>query len=112
MPLKTVWLSQREYEKIKELNLNFSRFVRERLHEYFKSQGIEIENDDPELIIKVKCPFCGFEQNTTTVRTVRCFECGRQYRVYKKSQSRIVKIVKGSLQLLFKKYYEAKKGRA
>jgi len=65
-----------------------------------------------ELIIRVKCPHCGWEQNTRSLKTVKCLRCGRSYSVYRKRGfSRIVGIVKGNRELLFKRYYEIYKKR-
>lgn len=60
----------------------------------------------------VKCPKCGYQQSTTTVDRVRCFECGHVYTIFphtkhgKPKKSRIVKVLKGDS---WKKYYEYKK---
>jgi len=60
------------------------------------------------LVLLVKCPKCGFEQQTTTVKKVRCFRCNTVYNVYCKTKkgwkSRIVKIVEGSYQELFQAF--------
>jgi len=64
------------------------------------------------MIIKVKCPHCGFMFNTTTIKTVKCGNCGRSFKVYYKKRclkgyawaSRIVAIVEGSRMELFKEF--------
>jgi hypothetical protein len=48
------------------------------------------------LILTVRCPFCGFSQETTTVNRVLCLACGRRYRVFPHGKrSRIVRIMAG-----------------
>ena len=65
------------------------------------------------LIIKVKCPFCGFEQNTTSLKTVKCLKCESRYQVFcKKKRSRVVGVVKGTKEMLFKAYYEILREKA
>ena len=49
----------------------------------------------------VKCPFCGFEFITTTVKRVRCYNCERTFRVFYREKkgselkSRVLLILKG-----------------
>lgn len=53
-----------------------------------------------KFILRVKCPFCGFVQPTTSVKSVRCFHCERSYLIFpKKSLSRVVEVVKGNKEI-------------
>ena len=107
MPHIGVWLSKKYYKKWKALGIPAGKLLREIIDIKCKERGIEVEDDCPELILRVKCPYCGHEQNTTTVRIVRCMNCNRSYQVYRKTgTSRIVGIVKGTMEMLHKKYYE------
>ena len=61
--------------------------------------------------LKVKCPYCGFIQTTTTVKRVKCFRCMKSYPVFYKRKRwvkshNIVEIVEGSLAELHKLYEE------
>lgn len=58
-----------------------------------------------KLMIRVKCPRCENERNTTTLKTVKCFHCGRSFKVYPaRGKSRIVRIVDGGIKLLHERY--------
>lgn len=60
-----------------------------------------------ELIIRTECPKCSFQQNTETIKTIKCQNCNKQYEVYpEKQKSRIVKIIKGDVQLLLREWYK------
>jgi len=56
------------------------------------------------VILKVRCPKCGYEQTTKTVKRVKCWNCGATYSVYYKVKygrewiwrSRIVQIIEGT----------------
>lgn len=49
------------------------------------------------LLLKVKCPYCGWERGTHSVNHVVCFKCEKGYALYpKKKKSRVVGILKGS----------------
>jgi len=64
-------------------------------------------NSNSEIILLVRCPHCGYEQTTTTIKRVKCWRCQRTYSVYpKKGTSRIVKIVKGTLEQLHALYFK------
>ena len=92
--------------------LNLSQFVREKLEEYFKAHGIEIKREEPELVLLVRCPSCGFKNRTSSIRFVRCKRCKTLFRVYlKRGRSRIEKILKGDRSLLFKKKYNEVYGK-
>lgn len=53
------------------------------------------------VLVRVKCPKCGWEQNTSSVRRIKCFKCNRSFEVYPlEGKSRIVKLVRGTLQEL------------
>ena len=101
-----IWLGKELKALVKRTNLNLSKFVRERLKEHFKSQGIEVKLPDPPLVLLVKCPHCSQVMKTTTVLQVKCRYCGRSFKVFRKTgTSRIVKIVKGNMQLVHSMYY-------
>lgn len=63
------------------------------------------------LVIRVRCPHCGYEFPTTTVKRVRCFNCLRTFRVYYKERikgkwevkHRVVRIEKGTEKELIRK---------
>jgi len=64
----------------------------------------------PRVVIRVQCPHCGAERNTTSVRTIKCFRCGKSFAVVPKNKkSRIVKLVRGSIQDLHKLILEARR---
>lgn len=101
-----IWIGVELKKAVIKARINISEFVRTKLLEELKNRNIKIEIPDPELIIMVRCPNCGFQQNTTTIRMVRCHKCNRYYRVYRKGgRPRIVKIVKGSEAMLHSLYY-------
>jgi len=61
--------------------------------------------------LKVRCPWCGFIQTTTTIKRVKCFRCLKTYPVFYKRKkwtknNNIVEIVQGSLSELHRLYYE------
>jgi len=64
------------------------------------------------MILKVRCPKCGYEQTTKTIKRVKCWNCGATYSVYYKVRygrewvwkSRIVKIVEGTQEELLKMF--------
>lgn len=59
----------------------------------------------PRLMLRVKCPRCNHEQNTTSIKSVKCFRCDRAFTIYpKKKKSRIVRIVKGTREMLMREY--------
>jgi len=59
------------------------------------------------LIIRVECPHCSFQQNTETIKTIRCQACNKQYDIYPVNEkSRIIKIIKGDIQLLLREWYK------
>lgn len=110
MPRKDIWISKSLAELVKRHKINLSKFVREKLTEYFQQHNIEIPEDDPELIVLVRCPHCSYVQKTTTIRTVRCFNCGKRYSVLRrKGFSRIVRIIKGDQFVLTKMFYRYNK---
>jgi len=107
MPRVNIWLNKEIYEKAKEKQLNFSELLRNAIKKKLEETGISFQNNNSELLLRVRCPRCGFEQNTTTIKTVRCMNCNHSYQVYVKGKtSRIVQLLKGDLSLLHKKYYE------
>jgi ribosomal protein S27E len=61
--------------------------------------------------LKVRCPYCGFIQITSTIKKVRCFRCMKTYPVFYKRKrwvksNNIVEIVEGSLFELHRLYEE------
>ena len=107
-----IWIGKELKELVKLHGLNLSKFVREKLKEHFKEQGIEIEEPDPPLILLVRCPFCSRTFKTTTIKQVRCRFCNKTFRVFtRRFGSRIVSIVKGNRNLLFKAYYQVYGGK-
>jgi len=66
--------------------------------------------------LKVRCPKCGYEQTTTTIHRVKCWNCGATYRVYYRTRygrewvwrSRVVKIVEGTEEELLKAFENLK----
>jgi ribosomal protein S27E len=65
-----------------------------------------------KIILRVKCPKCGFEQNTRSIKQVKCMQCLHSYSLFpRKKRSRVIGIVKGSRNELFEEIrkQEAKK---
>jgi len=61
------------------------------------------------LIIRVLCPYCGKEQNTRSVKRVKCLRCEKSYKIYPKDKkSHVVKLVKGTLIELHSELYKQK----
>lgn len=68
------------------------------------------------MILEVECPKCGYRFNTTTLRRVKCWNCGHVFKVYYKKKvgkqwywrSRIVRIVEGSRIELMKEFEKLK----
>jgi len=104
-PKVTLWIGTDLHSIAAEYKLNLSALLREKIKEHLRSKNIEIKEDCPQLILEVKCPFCSNKQKTTTVKTVRCFKCNKQYRVMGRGKSRIVSIIKGNIGLVHKLYY-------
>jgi len=58
------------------------------------------------LVLKVRCPHCGYTFFTRTIKRVRCLNCLRTFKVVyydrkkKAYRNRIVKIERGSIQEL------------
>ncbi|MEM5805208.1 MAG: hypothetical protein QW156_03735 [Candidatus Aenigmatarchaeota archaeon] len=100
-----IWLSKELKKAVKMSGMDVSAFVREKLIEELSKRNIPVEESDPELIIRIRCPSCGFEQNTSTIKLVRCINCDYHFRVFTRRGSRIRKIVKGNEFLLQKLYY-------
>ena len=66
------------------------------------------------VVLRVRCPHCGFEQTTRSIKRVRCFRCGRTYQVFNINKkwvksNNIVRIEKGTLQELWQMYSEVYK---
>jgi ribosomal protein S27E len=106
MPRTTVWLRNELHAFAKDNHINVSRVVRETLVKIAKEEygytetelSLNVKgNRDKNLILRVRCPNCGNERNTTSVRIVECFSCNKRYAVFpKESPSRIVSIVRGT----------------
>jgi DNA-directed RNA polymerase subunit RPC12/RpoP len=102
-----VWLGKELKTAGIEAGINFSSFFRSKLSEELKNRNIEVKTPEPDLIIEARCPHCWFSQETTTLKYVRCKNCGKNYRIFNKgTPSRIVRIVKGNQRMLNKKYYK------
>jgi len=95
-----VYLGKPLKKAVKGSGINVSKIVRARLLEELAYNGIEIEAHEPDLIIETSCPMCSFRQETTTIKTVQCKKCGRRYQVFGRRRSRVVRIVKGTNDLL------------
>jgi len=106
MPKTTIYLSRALYKTAKKHQIKFSPLLRNALLAKLDELNIELEEVDmPRLILRVKCPRCKHEQNTTTIKKVNCFKCDRSYHVYVKGgKSRIVKIVRGNMAMLHDLY--------
>lgn len=100
-----IWLSKELKKAVKMSGMDVSAFVREKLIEELSKRNIPVEDPNPELIIRIRCPNCGFEQNTSTIKLVRCINCDYLFKVFTRKGSRIRKIVKGNEYLLQKLYY-------
>jgi len=66
------------------------------------------------VVLRVRCPHCGFEQTTTSIKSVRCRRCWRTYQVFNINKkwvksNNIVRIEKGTLQELWQMYSEVYK---
>jgi len=109
-PILTIYVPRYLKEaliKLKEIKPDFSisQFVAKKLSELVSQHDIQMPVwDEPDLILLVRCPHCGGQFQTTSVKMVRCEYCGRVFRVYRKrARTRIVKILKGNKAILFKK---------
>jgi len=98
-----VYISRELKQAAKRAGLNLSRFMRQKLTEELAYNGIEAETHEPDLIVETCCPACSFKQETTTIKTVQCKKCGRRYQVFGRRRSRVVRIVKGTNDLLQRK---------
>jgi len=60
------------------------------------------------LILRVKCPKCGSERKTASLKRAVCFKCGKNFIIFSKreSKSNIVKIIKGDGLLLSQNLYK------
>jgi formylmethanofuran dehydrogenase subunit C len=102
-----IWLGIELKKAVVKAGVNLSEFVRNKLLEELKNRNIKIEHPDPELVIRVRCPFCNSQRDTSSILTVRCSHCGRFFKVFRKrGHSRIVAIVKGNISVLNKLYYQ------
>ena len=95
-----IYLGKPLKKAVKDSGLNVSKIVRARLLEELAHNGLEVQKTEPDLIIETYCPLCRFKQETTTIKTVQCKKCGRRYQIFGRHQSRIVRIVKGTNDLL------------
>ena len=104
MPITTIYIRKELHKKVKELNINMSKTLREALYKKLEEMGEKVEGSNPALILLVMCPKCGYKQNTTTIGIVRCHRCEKRYKVSpKRGRTRIISIVKGNKGLLFQK---------
>lgn len=103
-----IYIGKELKEAVNKYGLNASKFMREKLAEYFKKSGIAVNIPEPNIIILARCPSCGCIMQTSSLRIVRCHSCGKAFRPYIKTRpsSRIFKIVKGTIQDLHREYYK------
>ena len=102
-----IWLGVELKKAVIKAGINISEFVRTKLLEELKNRNIEIKYQDPELIIRVRCPFCNSQRNTSSILNVRCFHCGHFFKVFRRrGRSRVVAIVKGNKSILNRLYYQ------
>ncbi|MBU5537663.1 MAG: hypothetical protein KQA38_03830 [Candidatus Aenigmarchaeota archaeon] len=100
-----LWLGKDLKKAVIKAGIDVSEFLRAKLLEELRNRNIQIEIEDPELIVRVRCIHCGFIQNTSTIKLVRCVNCNRFFRVFTKKGSRIRGIIKGNEYLLQRFYY-------
>jgi len=101
----TLWIGKELKYAAKAVKINLSAFLREKLKEELAKRNMEVKLDEPELILEVRCPYCGFKQQTSTIKTVQCQRCKKFFKVYtRKYGSRITNIIKGDKQKLFALY--------
>ena len=98
-----IYLGKPLKKAVKDSGLNVSKIVRARLLEELAYNGLEVQKAEPDLILETYCPLCSFRQETTTVKTVLCRKCGRRYQIFGRRSSRVVRIVKGTNNLLQRK---------
>ena len=69
------------------------------------------------MILKVRCPHCGYIQTTRTVKRVKCWNCEKTFKVFYKKRykgkkftwaSRIVGIVEGTEEELLREFEKLK----
>jgi len=80
-------------------------------------KNIKLVYGDLMLVIRVKCPRCGYEFTTRTLKVVKCPNCSYHFKVYYRVKegrkwywrSRVVKIEKGTLSDLMKKFEKLKR---
>lgn len=101
-----IWLSKELKKAVIKANINLSEFVRSKLLEELRNRNIEVEAPNPELILRIRCPRCGRQRNTSSIVMARCFDCNHSFRIFKKGRSRITGIIKGNLEPLHKMYYK------
>jgi formylmethanofuran dehydrogenase subunit E len=103
-----VYIGKELKEAVIKSGMNVSEFLRAKLKEHFKESGIKVNIPEPALVLLVKCPGCGSTIQTSSLRFVRCNNCGKPFRPYPKKNpsSRIVKIIKGTCQDLYQEYYK------
>jgi predicted Zn-ribbon and HTH transcriptional regulator len=106
-----LWIGIGLKKAVLKAGIDVSEFVRNKLLEELKNRNVTIEEKEPELIVRVRCCHCGFEQNTSTLKMVKCINCGHSFRVFTKWGCRIRKIVKGDQNLLTKMFYQTYKHR-
>ena len=62
--------------------------------------------------LRVRCPKCSWEFSTRSLNVVRCRRCGRSFKIFPKNskgnfkKSRIVRIEEGTLEDLYRLFYE------
>jgi len=94
----SLYLRSDLYELVKKAKINVTKFVNEKLAEEIAKRGLKVPEFNADLVVRVRCPYCGAQRNSITLRLVTCFRCGHRFKVLcKRKFSRIVGIVKGSM---------------
>jgi len=101
MPKVTVWIGEKHYRAAKEHALNLSQLLREAIEQATKDKIPDPDYFLPDLLVQVRCPYCGAFKVTGALSATKCDRCKRVFRIYtRKYGTRIVKIVRGDQQLL------------
>jgi ribosomal protein S27E len=116
MTITTIWIPKEILVKAKANKLNLSKLLKLAVIDELQSLGVKVnEFADHQLVLKVKCPYCSNTQPTISISRVRCFRCERTFTIYPKikgrlARSRIIGIIKGTQEMLDKRYYKKFKG--
>lgn len=63
-----------------------------------------------KLRVRVRCPYCGGERETESLKRVNCFHCGKSFSICipGKNKTRIVRQTDGTPYELMKEFYKQK----